>query len=51
MYEQFLVLDLKLATFQLIIKQNNMEFIKMVASTYKFVEHKEEFLHIIQVLY
>lgn len=47
-YEQFLVLDLKLATFQLIIKQNNMEFIKMVASTYKFVEHKEEFLHIIQ---
>ncbi|KAG9435663.1 exonuclease mut-7 isoform X1 [Apis mellifera carnica] len=48
MYEQFLVLDLKLATFQLIIKQNNMEFIKMVASTYKFVEHKEEFLHIIQ---
>lgn len=51
MYEQFLILDLKLATFQLIIKQHNMEFTKIVASTYKFVEHKEEFLHMIQVLF
>lgn len=45
----FLDVEIKLATFQLIIKQKNMEFIKMVAATYEFIEHKEEFLPIIKV--
>ncbi|XP_033311571.1 exonuclease mut-7 homolog isoform X2 [Bombus bifarius] len=44
----FLDVEIKLATFQLIIKQKNMEFIKMVAVTYEFIEHKEEFLPIIK---
>ncbi|XP_017762785.1 PREDICTED: exonuclease mut-7 homolog isoform X2 [Eufriesea mexicana] len=48
MYKEFLVLDLKLATFRLIIKQNNIELIKMVAITYDFIEHKEKFINIIK---
>ncbi|CAK9829011.1 Exonuclease mut-7 homolog [Anthophora retusa] len=47
-YKNFLAVDLKLAAFQLIIKQNNMKFIKMVAVTYDLIEHKEEFLNIIK---
>ncbi|KOC63420.1 putative exonuclease mut-7 like protein [Habropoda laboriosa] len=46
-YKHFLVVDLKIAAFRLIIKQNNMKFIKMVAVTYDFIEDKEEFLSII----
>ncbi|XP_043248920.1 exonuclease mut-7 homolog isoform X1 [Colletes gigas] len=46
--KHFLVPDLKLATFQLIISQSNMQFIKLVADTYDFVDHKEEFLNIIE---
>ncbi|XP_076386232.1 exonuclease mut-7 homolog isoform X2 [Megachile rotundata] len=48
MYEHFLELDLKLATFRLITTQNNMQFIKMVAITYDFISHNVEFLSIIQ---
>ncbi|XP_076762319.1 exonuclease mut-7 homolog isoform X1 [Xylocopa sonorina] len=47
-YKEFLALDLKLATFRLIIKQNNMEFIKMVTTTYELIEHKEEFIDVIK---
>ncbi|KAK1123956.1 hypothetical protein K0M31_006985 [Melipona bicolor] len=47
-YKHFLDLDLKLATFRLVIQQNNIEFIKMVATTYEFIDHKEEFFNIIR---
>ncbi|XP_076248872.1 exonuclease mut-7 homolog [Calliopsis andreniformis] len=50
LYEHLLVTDLKLAAFKLIIKQNNMQFIKLVANTYEFVQHRAEFLHIIEDL-
>ncbi|XP_053972277.1 exonuclease mut-7 homolog isoform X1 [Hylaeus volcanicus] len=48
MYKHFLVLDLKIATFKLISKQTNMQFIKLVAETYDFIEHKEDFIQIIE---
>ncbi|XP_017880434.1 exonuclease mut-7 homolog [Ceratina calcarata] len=48
MYKEFLVLDLKIATFRLIIKQRNIEFIKVVAATYELAEDKEEFINIIK---
>lgn len=48
MYKEFLVLDLKIATFRLIIKQRNMEFVRVVAATYELAEDKEEFVNIIK---
>ncbi|XP_076171130.1 exonuclease mut-7 homolog isoform X2 [Ptiloglossa arizonensis] len=44
----FAVPDLKLPVFRLINKQKNLRFVKLVAITYDFIEHKEEFLHIIK---
>lgn len=50
-YKEFLVPDLKLATFKL-IKQKNMKqmlLIKKVSTIYDFVEHKDLFLQTIKV--
>ncbi|XP_076676382.1 exonuclease mut-7 homolog [Andrena cerasifolii] len=49
-YRHFLAVDLKLAAFRLMITQNNMQFVKLVAVTYEFTEHKEEFVDIIKQL-
>lgn len=46
-YQEYLVDDLKLAAFRLVSKCKNMQFIKLVAVTYDFAGHKEEFLNII----
>lgn len=50
-YKEFLVPDLKLATFKL-VRQKNMKqmlLIKKISAIYDFVEHKDIFLPIIEV--
>lgn len=49
LYIHFLVVDLKLVAFRLVITQDNMQFTKFVANTYEFTEHKAEFLMLIEV--
>ncbi|XP_015429829.1 PREDICTED: exonuclease mut-7 homolog [Dufourea novaeangliae] len=46
--KHFLVTDLKIAAFRLIVRQRNMTFIKTVANTYGFLEDKEVFIHLIE---
>lgn len=48
-YKDFLVPDLKVAAFKLLIKQRSL--LMKVSVVYNFIEHKDIFLQLIEVCY
>ncbi|XP_012259642.2 exonuclease mut-7 homolog isoform X2 [Athalia rosae] len=47
-YEAYLLPDLKLATFELLTRQRNLQLTKLVSDAYELPEHKDLFLPMIQ---
>ncbi|XP_078040798.1 exonuclease mut-7 homolog isoform X2 [Augochlora pura] len=47
-YKEFLVPDLKIAAFRLIVEQTSIELFQLFADTYEFPEHKEIFITFIE---
>lgn len=48
-YEGCLTIDIKIASFRLVLKQNNLQLIKLVVQVFECLKHKEVFLQMIEV--